>query len=118
MQRTMSWAAVPILIVTLAGGVEPARAFSYSLLRTHTPPPPAPVWYGFSTASLGGKIVVGSPLAGKAYLYDAATGALLQTFQAPASSGANDLFGYSVAIVAPSYTLITANIPYVVVIGA
>lgn len=97
MQRTTSWAAVPILIVTLAGSADPARAFSYSLLRTHTPPPPAPVWYGFSTASLGGTVVVGSPLAGKAYLYDAATGALLQTFQAPASSGANDLLSAKAA---------------------
>jgi FG-GAP repeat len=61
-------------------------------------------YFGHSVAMSGDKVLIGTPFddhgnpnSGRAYLYDAKTGELLQTFNNPTSEG-GDLFGYSVAI--------------------
>ena len=61
-------------------------------------------YFGFSVAVSGDNVLIGSPLdntngaeAGQAHLFSASTGALLQTFNAPAVTS-SDLFGYSVSI--------------------
>jgi hypothetical protein len=60
--------------------------------------------FGWSVAVSGGMVVVGAPCddaratdGGAAYLFEAATGTLLRTFQNPAP-GANDNFGLSVSV--------------------
>lgn len=62
--------------------------------------------FGWSVAAVGDKVLIGAPEndtgasnAGAAYLFDASSGALLQTFLNPAPA-ANDYFGRSVAGVA------------------
>jgi FG-GAP repeat len=61
-------------------------------------------YFGSSVAMSGNRVLIGTPYddngapnTGAAYLYDATTGELLQTFKNPTPE-AGDLFGYSVAI--------------------
>jgi hypothetical protein len=75
-----------------------------ALLRTFTAPN-ADSGFGHSVAGLGPNVLVGAPLddtgatdAGRAYLFDASTGALLQTFVNPTPE-TSDEFGYDVAAV-------------------
>jgi len=74
-----------------------------ALLRTFLDPTPGPGGFGSSVAAVGGKVLVGAPRddtagtdVGAAYLFDGATGTLLQTFLPPSPTGW-DLFGTSVA---------------------
>ncbi|BAY24264.1 integrin alpha beta-propeller repeat protein [Calothrix sp. NIES-2100] len=61
-------------------------------------------YFGYSVAMSGDKVLIGTPYddqgapnSGRAYLYDAKTGELLQTFDNPTPEG-GDLFGFAVAI--------------------
>lgn len=70
----------------------------------HNPSPDAGDWFGYSVAISGDYVVVGAHKddtgasdAGRAYLFDAASGTLLQTFENP-TPAADDRFGYAVAI--------------------
>ena len=77
-------------------------------LQTFLNPTPAvDDWFGYSVAAVGNNVLVGVPLkdrgarldnAGAAYLFDASTGDLLQTFLDP-TPALSDLFGNSVAAV-------------------
>ena len=75
-----------------------------ALLRTFlNPTPAANDWFGDSVAAVGSNVLVGAPYdntgagdAGAAYLFDGATGALLQTFLNP-TPAYPDYFGTSVA---------------------
>ncbi|MBN2474997.1 MAG: tandem-95 repeat protein [Pirellulales bacterium] len=87
-----------------AGSAYLFDAATGELLQTFQKPDPADDdRLGVSVAAVGGNVLVGSQYddtaatdAGAAYLFDAATGALLQTFLSPAPL-ANDRFGISVA---------------------
>ncbi|MEE8451772.1 MAG: Ig-like domain-containing protein [Thermoguttaceae bacterium] len=72
------------------------------LLRTFEPPEPGPGQFGYSVAVVDGSVLIGSPIVGvgstdaeTAYLFDPASGKLLQTFERP--TPATGWFGYSVA---------------------
>jgi hypothetical protein len=83
----------------------PALAVPYSL--THTFDDPTPGFnddFGFSVSVSGDNVLVGSRLddtngidVGQVHLFNASTGALLRTFNAPTPAGA-DLFGSSVSV--------------------
>jgi len=88
-----------------AGAVYVFDGATAALVSTLYEPVPVPGnSFGFSVAGVGGtKVLVGVPNddatgadAGAAYLYDAATGALLQTFHRPTPQ-AGAYFGWSVA---------------------
>ncbi len=75
------------------------------LLTVQAPAPSAGDGFGSSVASVGENVLIGAPFddtgavdAGAAYLFDGATGALIQAFQAPAPAE-DDGFGSSVASV-------------------
>lgn len=75
-----------------------------ALLQSYfNPTPAADDRFGFSVAALGENVLIGAPRddtgaadAGAAYLFDGATGDLLQTFANP-TPDAGDQFGWSVA---------------------
>jgi hypothetical protein len=77
-----------------------------AIIRTFANPSPASDdFFGWHVAVLGPNVLVGAPGddtaatdAGAAYLFDGATGALLQSFFRPAP-GAGEFFGFSVAVV-------------------
>jgi uncharacterized repeat protein (TIGR01451 family) len=85
----------------------PGAAYIYSpdgtLLKTFNNPDSTDNGAGFgaAVASDGTYVLIGAPRAaggqGRAYLFDLATGAYIQTFQAP-SPGSSDNFGSSVAV--------------------
>ncbi|MFH1973798.1 MAG: thrombospondin type 3 repeat-containing protein [Patescibacteria group bacterium] len=88
-----------------AGSAYLYDATTGALLQTfNNPTPVAYDRFGTSISISGDKALIGTPLddtgatdAGSAYLYDATTGALLQTFNNPTPAAA-DKFGYSVSI--------------------
>jgi drug/metabolite transporter superfamily protein YnfA len=88
-----------------AGSAYEFDAITRALLRTLTNPTPAVSdLFGYSVAMSGNIVVVGACQdawgargAGSACVFDATTGALLQTLSNPAPSDF-DLFGYSVAV--------------------
>lgn len=95
-----------------AGGEDAGAAYLFdastgALLRTFQKPTPvAGDRFGYSVASLDGKVVITAPLddsagpdAGAAYLFDASNGTLLTTFLNP-TPALDDGFGWSVAMVA------------------
>jgi len=91
------------------------------LLRTFEPSQPGPGQFGYSVAVVDGSVLIGSPVvnvggtdAETAYLFDPASGKVLQTFERPTPT--TGWFGYSVAgadgrvfIGASSDDTITAN---------
>ena len=77
-----------------------------ALLQTFNDPTPSTSadFFGFSVAISGNNVLIGAAgdrtngtSVGQAHLFDATTGALLQTFNDPTVTG-SDLFGFSVAI--------------------
>jgi len=93
--------AVLAVLVFLALA-ENALAQSLTLKQTYVNPTPASDAFGFSVAGLGNNVLIGAPLddagAGAVYLFDGATGSLLQTFMNPGPD-AGDQFGFFVAAV-------------------
>ncbi len=89
-----------------AGAAYLFNANTGALLRTFLNPTPAyNDYFGWSVAAVGGNVLIGAPNddagapdAGAAYLFDANTGALLQTFLNP-TPALSDGFGVSVAAV-------------------
>src|SRR5882672_2092451 len=87
-----------------AGAVYLFDAQTGALLQTFTNPTPADYdLFGQTVAGVNGEVLVGAPFddtaagnAGAAYLFDAASGALLRTFTSPRAR-AGDFFGSSVA---------------------
>ena len=89
-------------------GDVPGRVFvmdarGHVLLTIENPTPTPNDEFGVAVAVVGGNVLVGAPFddtagsnAGAAYLFDGATGALLQTFLVP-GSGSNDQCGRGVA---------------------
>ncbi len=95
-----------IIVLVVFGG----EALAQPLGLTHTFSNPSPAngdKFGHSVSGAGNKVLVGAPNdatvapnAGAAYLYDATTGAPLKTFFNPdLADAADDLFGYTVAMV-------------------
>lgn len=91
--------------IVAAGAVYLFDATTGAQVRTLTSPNAAPDGrFGASVAIVGDTVLVGAPLedtdvaadVGRAYLFDAATGALLATFEDPAGAQ-NDQFGATVA---------------------
>ena len=96
------------LLSLLALVAVPIGALATTLYGTpitiNNPTPAAGDSFGYSVSIDGNKFIVGAPYddsgatdAGSAYLYDATTGALLQTFNNP-TPAFNDNFGFSVSI--------------------
>ncbi len=89
---------------TDAGAAYLFDANTGTLLHTFlNPTPVAGDWFGYSVAGVGSNVLVGAPFddtgatnTGAAYLFDASSGALLQTFLNP-TPAAFDHFGVSVA---------------------
>ena len=99
-----------------SGYIESGKAYIYNVTTgalVHTLNNPNPVgnsyadWFGYSVAISDNYAVVGAREddagnidSGKAYIYNVTTGALLYTLNNPTaySTGASDLFGYSVAV--------------------
>jgi len=89
---------------TVAGAVYLFDGATGSLLRVFGKPNPATGdLFGWSVAAVGNDVLVGAPFdstgatrAGAAYLFDGATGSLLNAFGKP-NPASNDLFGWSVA---------------------
>lgn len=92
------------------GGSSAGQAYLFdvttgALLQTFNNPTPAfGDGFGYSVSISGDKVLISAPYddteatnAGSAYLYDATTGALLQTFNNP-TPAVGDLFGWSVSI--------------------
>lgn len=87
-----------------AGAVYLFDGTTGALLKTFTNPSPAiQDWFGFSVATLGTNLLVGTRFddtvttdAGAAYLFDGATATLLQTFTNPVATMSSEL-GFSVA---------------------
>ena len=77
--------------------------------------PEANDYLGFSLAVSGTQVLAGAPhdnvasqnKSGAAYLFDAANGSLVQTFNNP-SANVNDFFGFSVAVISDTAVLIGA----------
>jgi hypothetical protein len=95
--------ALPLLLGARAGL---AQEPPFDLAQTiRNPSPGAGAQFGYSVALVGQNVLVGAPFddtagtdAGAAYLFDGATGKLLQTFQSP-NAAAGDWFGIAVAAV-------------------
>jgi hypothetical protein len=91
--------------LAMLAGAGAARADVLTLTQTIDNPTPAfNDEFGLSIALSGGQVLVGAAQddegaedSGAAHLFDAATGALLQTFVNP-TAAVNDRFGYSVAL--------------------
>ena len=104
MSRTgfKSFSAVSLILISLGTCVQ---AGPFTLIRTIDNPAPEPSdQFGESVAVADGRILIGAstdnasgPNVGQAYLYDAATGALLQTFDDPTPTTV-DRFGSATAI--------------------
>src|SRR5207247_8455774 len=52
--------------------------------------------FGFAVTAVGSTVLIGAPGAGRAFLFDGTSGALLRTLAAPTPE-AGDQFGYAVA---------------------
>ncbi len=89
--------------INASGGVHVLDGATGALLVTiANPAPAADDWFGAAVAWVGDDVLVGAPLSdvagldrGVAYLFDGATGALLQTFTRP--DAVPGWFGYAVA---------------------
>jgi len=91
---------------TKAGAAYLFDSSNGNLMQTFLPPPGTAElneFFGFRVAGAGNKVIVGAPYkdagatdAGAAYVFDASTGALLDTILNP-TPAANEVFGYSVA---------------------
>lgn len=94
--------AAPLLLVAV--GVAIAQAPEFGLKQTILNPAPSPnAQFGYAVAVAGGNVLVGAPFddeagtdAGAAYLFDAASGALIRTFANPTPSR-DDWFGVALA---------------------
>lgn len=93
-----------------AGAVYLYEASSQYPLRTFTSPNPDDMNFGWSVAQRDEQVLIGAPYAqvgGAAYLFNADTGALLQSFHNPSPSY-HDRFGWSVAF-SGNYVVIGAT---------
>jgi hypothetical protein len=108
--------AAAVVGLVVAGMAMSAHSAPYTLSQTfNNPIVSEKVFFGSSVAIDDNRVLVGAPKArdipgrrvGQAYLFDATTGSLLQTFNDPTGGGGDD-FGNSVSIDG-NYVLIGAH---------
>src|SRR5678815_2658921 len=105
--NTKSFSGRAWLAVTLMAGLTPAAATAASITLSGTLVSPAPTasdLFGESVSLSNGLALVGATLdegsvtdSGRAYIYDAASGALLRTLENP-TPVLNDFFGQTVSL--------------------
>jgi filamentous hemagglutinin family protein len=97
----------PVGGISQAGSAYLFNGTTGALLQTfNNPAPVASDQFGYSVAGLGANVLIGAPYkdtgglvdVGSAYIFNSATGALLQTLNKP-NPAAGDFFGWSVAAV-------------------